>query len=108
MGYHDNQKCIDACLQCAAICNHCASSCLSEQDVEMMTKCVQMDMECAALCYATAQLLSLGSIHAKAISNICAEACRACAEVCGNHNNEHCQECAAACRKCADECERVQ
>ncbi|MEO6327812.1 MAG: four-helix bundle copper-binding protein [Ginsengibacter sp.] len=39
---------------CAAICNHCASSCTQEQDVKMMAGCIQLDMECAAICYATA------------------------------------------------------
>lgn len=58
--YHDYKKCIEACLACAAICNHCASSCLKEKDVGMMAVCVQNDMECATLCYAAA-LMSLGS-----------------------------------------------
>ena len=26
MGYHDNKKIIEACLKCAALCNHCASA----------------------------------------------------------------------------------
>ena len=73
----------------------------------MMAKCIQMDMECAALCYAAAQLMSLGSVHAEAICKLCAEVCKACAEECKKHNNAHCQECAAACSKCADECSKM-
>jgi len=34
-GYYQNKNCIDACLQCAAICNHCAANCLQGQDVQM-------------------------------------------------------------------------
>ena len=60
-GYHQYKNCIEACLRCAAICNHCASSCTKEPDVQMMSRCIQLDMECAAICYAAAQLMSLGS-----------------------------------------------
>jgi len=67
-GYHEYQSCIEACLKCAAICNHCASSCTKEQDIKMMARCIQLDMECAAICYASAQLMSLGSEQAKDIA----------------------------------------
>ncbi len=35
-----NKKCIEACLACAAVCNHCAASCLQEPDPKMMAKCI--------------------------------------------------------------------
>ncbi len=109
-GYHRYQSCIDACLRCAAICNHCASSCLKEDDVKMMARCIQLDMECAILCYAAAQLMSLGSDQAKEICRLCADLCLACAQECDTHAGrgmEHCRECAEACRKCAEECNRM-
>ena len=56
--YHKYQSCIEACLKCAAVCNHCASSCKQEADIKMMAKCIQLDMECAAICYASVQLMS--------------------------------------------------
>jgi hypothetical protein len=93
MGYHENKKVIDACLKCAALCNHCAAF-----------KCIQHDMECAALCYATAQLLSLESKHAAAIAKLCAALCEECATECGKHENEHCKECASACKECSIAC----
>ena len=79
--YHDYKSCIEACLQCAAICNHCASSCTKEEDVKMMAGCIQLDMECAAICYAAAQLMSLGSSKAEELCRICADICefRRCA-----------------------------
>jgi hypothetical protein len=104
MGYHEYKNCIDACLRCAAICNHCAAECLQEYDVNMMTKCIQMDMECAAICYAAAQLMSMGSSRAKEVSKLCAEICTACAAECGKHEMQHCKECAEVCRNCANEC----
>lgn len=109
-GYHQYQACIDACLRCAAVCNHCASSCLKKEDVKMMARSIQLDMECAAICYATAQLMSLGSERAKELCRLCAELCRACADECAKHAEhgmEHCRECADACWKCAEECEKM-
>jgi hypothetical protein len=105
--YHTYNTCIDACLRCAAICNHCASSCTQEEDVKMMAKCIQLDMECSAMCYASAQLMSLGSERAKEICRICADLCEECGQECGQHNTEHCQECARACKQCAEECRRM-
>lgn len=106
-GYHQYKVCIEACLKCAAICNHCASSCAKEEDVHMIAKCVQLDMECAVICIATAELMSLGSDKVKEICKLCALMCDACAEECSKHENVHCRECAEACTHCADECEIV-
>lgn len=107
MGYQENKRCIDACLACAAVCNHCATSCLQEQDTKMMVKCIQLDLECAAACYAAAQLLSLGSSKAAELCQLCADLCEACAAECSKHSNKHCQECADACMKCAAECKKM-
>ncbi len=107
MGYHEYKKCIESCLRSAALCNHCATSCLQEDDVSMMAQCIQLDMECAALCYAAAQLMSLGSSKAAAVCQLCATACEACADECAKHNNEHCKECADACMECAAECKKM-
>lgn len=107
-GYHQYQSCIEACLKCAALCNHCASSCTQEEDVKMMAKCIQLDMECAAACYAAAQLMSLGSSKAREFCRICAALCEACGNECAKHTHmKHCQECAEACKKCTDECKKM-
>jgi len=107
-GYHTYKTCIDACLQCAAICNHCASSCTQEEDIKMMAGCIQLDMECAAICYASAQLMSLSSSRAKEVCRICADICEACGKECGKHtHSKHCQECAEACHRCAEECRKM-
>ena len=106
-GYHTYKVCIEACLKCAAICNHCAASCTQEEYVKMMSKCIQLDMECAAICYAAAQLMSLGSDKVKEICSLCAELCDACANECAKHENGHCLECAKACRECAVECRKM-
>src|SRR5688500_2326224 len=96
MHYPDYKNtCIDACLRCAAICNHCASSCPKEEHVAMMAPCIQLDMECAAICDAAAQLMSLGSDRSKEFCRLCAEVGEACATECEQHDNDHCRECAA-------------
>ena len=106
-GYHTYKNCIDACLHCAAICNHCASSCTQEEDVKMMARFIQLDMECAAICYASAQLMSLGSDKAQEICRICADICEQCGNECARHQTEHCQECSRACSRCAEECRQM-
>lgn len=43
------RECIEQCYECAAACDICASSCLREDNVEMMKHCIQLDMQCAAI-----------------------------------------------------------
>lgn len=64
-------------------------------------------MECAAICYAAAELMSLGSMHIKEISKLCATICDACADECSQHDDDHCGETAECRRKWGDECEVV-
>jgi hypothetical protein len=105
--YHDYKTCIDACLNCAALCNHCASGDAQEDDVNMMAKCIQLCMECATVCYACAQLMSLGSDKAKEFCALCTKMCDDCYAECSKHEHEHCKECAAACKQCAEECRKM-
>ena len=98
------QACIDACQQCATACDHCASACLQEKNVNEMARCIQLDMECSAVCKTAAQLMGLGSEHANAICQLCADICNACGDECAKHDMDHCRRCAEACRACAEEC----
>lgn len=45
----EHRECIELCYECAAACDICASSCLREDNVEMMKHCIQLDMQCAAI-----------------------------------------------------------
>jgi hypothetical protein len=107
MNYHDQKACIEACLNCMAFCNHCASACLKEENPSEMVQCIQLDMECAAACVAAAQLMSLGSERAREWCNLCADLCEQCAEACEKHEQEHCIACARACRACAAACRNM-
>jgi len=106
-GYHEYKACIEACLKCAAICNHCAASCTQEPEIKMMAQCIALDMQCATICYAAAQLMSMGSEQAQAICRICVDICEQCAAECSKHDTEHCKECAAACKACAEACHHM-
>lgn len=98
------QKCIDACLECSPLCNHCAISCLEEKEVQNLVKCVRLDLQCAVICRASAELLTLNSAHLTKICGLCAIICDACAEECEKHAAmKHCKDCAEACRACAKE-----
>jgi hypothetical protein len=101
------KSCIDACLACAVECNSCATDCLHENDIKMMVNCIQLDRQCAVICLASAQLMSIGGVHATHLCAECAEICEACAEECGRHLNDHCKKCAEACLKCARECRNM-
>lgn len=107
MNYHDYKDCIDACLNCAAICNHCAAEDLKETHLTAMAACIQNNMECAVICTAAAHLMSLGSANIKEVCRVCASFCRKCATECRKHRNEHCTECAEACEECATLCEEM-
>ena len=105
--YSNYMVCIEACLQCSAVCDHCAVSCTNEPDVKMMAKCIRLDMECAVLCSAAARLMSLDSEQAPAICKICSAVCEACGKECGKHDNAHCRKCSEICRVCAAECRKM-
>lgn len=107
MSHQKFQDCIDECVACAVACSHCATSCLQEEDVKMMSRCIQLDLECAAICRAAAEVMSLGSGFSADLCRVCAEICKACGDECAKHDMEHCQACAEACRKCAEACEEM-
>jgi hypothetical protein len=102
-----NRQLLNLLNNCIAECNHCASACLEEEDVKMLTKCIKLDLDCAEICNLVVGYLARGSQHAEHLMGECAEICRACAEECEKHaahGMEHCRTCAEACRKCAEEC----
>jgi hypothetical protein len=104
MTHEKFQNCIDACLACAVQCDRCATACLNEENVSMMTRCIELDRECAEACYASARLMGIGGEHAALFCAPCAEICDACAEECSKHEADHCKRCAEECRRCAEEC----
>lgn len=106
--FNDMKACIDACSNCAAMCNYCSSMCLKEKNVDAMSRCIQLNMECAAVCKAASQLMSLGSEDYKEMCRLCAQICKKCGDECSKHKNmEHCQKCAEACYQAAELCKKM-
>ena len=77
-----NQSLLDALNACIASCEHCATACLSEQNVQMMARCISLDRDCADICALTARCVARGSEHAAHLLRECAEACRRCEQAC--------------------------
>ena len=98
------QELIRKLLDCALACEHCATSCLQEEDVKMMAGCISLDRDCSDICFQAARLLQRDSRIACQYLLLCEEICRMCAEECHKHEAEHCQRCADACEACADVC----
>ena len=107
MPHQQYETCIEACNACAVECEHCASACLQERDVNAMAHCIALDRDCAKVCYTASALMASASTFAEEFCKVCADVCRACAEECRKHDMDHCQQCAQACENCAQECERM-
>ncbi len=104
MEFQQNEL-IRSLLQCAVECEHCANACLDEGDhLPMMVNCIRLDRDCATICRSTADLIIRGSEISDKALEICAEICTKCAEECGSHDMDHCQECSKACMECAEAC----
>lgn len=104
MSHHEHKSCIEACVRCAQVCEHCAAGCLSEDDVASMAECIRLDRDCAEACWGAAAFMSRGSQFAPELCRLCAEICEACGAECAKHAVDHCQDCSTECRKCAEEC----
>ena len=109
MSHKTNESLITTLNNCAAVCNHCITACLEEDDVKMLANCIKLDIDCAEMCNFTAGLIARGSAHASHLMAECADICNACADECEKHTHmEHCKECAEACRKCAEACLQME
>jgi hypothetical protein len=105
MSHEKFQQCIEACNNCAVICDHCTMSCLSEKNVQHLTRCIELNLDCASACRVAVEFMSKGSEYADRYCQLCADICNACAEECEKHADmEHCRHCAEVCRQCAEAC----
>ena len=103
--HEQNKSLIEILSRCAAVCSHCATACLDEDDVKMMARCIKLDIDCAEICGLAASFAARGSEYADHILNECSEICIACADECSKHSQmEHCRKCAETCRECAEAC----
>lgn len=98
--------CVEACFGCAQACISCADACLSEEGAAGLGHCIRLNLDCADACAATGPMLTRHTHASPALIRrmieTCAELCRACADECDRHaqEHEHCRLCADACRDC--------
>jgi hypothetical protein len=101
-------NCVEACNNCAMLCDHCSCADLKEEDVKQMIHCINLNRECSAFCRNAVHIMNIDGRFTKEICLLCAIICEACAEECEKHTHlEHCRLCALNCRECAEECRKV-
>lgn len=82
----------------------CFTACLQEPDVQARVNCIKVLNDCAGICLEAVQYMARNSQFAKALCQVCATICDACAKECEMFKDTHCQECARIYRECAEEC----
>jgi hypothetical protein len=102
--YDQNSELVTVANKCAAVCEHCASSCLASDHLQPMVECVVLDRDCADLCRLVATLASRGSRFTENLKPVLALICKACGDECAKHDTDHCRKCAAACKACEQVC----
>jgi hypothetical protein len=91
-------------INCALACEACATACLGEEDVTLMTRCIELDRDCADICTLGARLLIRESETTSQYLTMTEEICQLCADECSKHEHAHCKACAEACLSCAEAC----
>lgn len=87
-------------LNCMGACSACSKLCIEEGHKKTAILCE----ECSDICSLTAKLVAKNSEFADHMLEICARACKKCADACGKMDAPHCQECAETCWECAEAC----
>ena len=104
--HEQNRSLIEMLSKCAAECSRCATACLDEEDVKMMSRCIRLDIDCAEICALAGSFVARGSENAEDVLALCADLCNECADECEKHSQmEHCKRCAEICRECAEACQ---
>lgn len=97
------RACIDACLDCYAICTEMAFRHCLELGGEHATPAhLALMSACAEICRTAAHFMLIGSPHHRHICRECAEICEQCAAECERLGDM--QDCVKACRACAERC----
>jgi hypothetical protein len=107
---HTLIHCIEECYDCVLACLSCADACTAEPGAGELRQCIRLDLDCADVCFAAGALASrrTGSNQRILLQmlDVCANACKVCAEECERHaqRHAHCRLCAESCRRCRSAC----
>lgn len=101
------QSCIDACLECHAICLDTVRHCLQIGGKHASPQNVTLLLDCAQICIASADFMLRESPEHSLACGACAAICRACAESCRQVGGPEMERCAAVCDACAASCTKM-
>jgi hypothetical protein len=101
-------RCIDNCVDCAAICIETTMHCLQMGGEHASPEHIRILMDCAEICQTSANFMLRNSdLHGK-VCGVCAEVCERCAEHCERFSDDSImQQCAEICRTCASSCREM-
>ncbi len=109
----DMQACIEACMQCHAVCVQTIRYSLQASEharSNRMTEAGHMRLllDCAAMCQTSADFMLRGSEFHPQVCGVCATVCGQCADSCDRFGEDaQLSACANACRQCASSCQRM-
>jgi hypothetical protein len=103
---HDHQRCIEACMECHAVCEHMIyQHCLPRGGAHVAPEHLKLMADCAQICRVAADFMIRGSAHHALTCGVCANLCAACADDCERVGDM--EECVRACRACAEACREM-
>lgn len=98
----DARNCVETCLEAVEASEWCSDACAGMG--EEMAACVRLCRDVADLTALHARLIVRDSPYREGLSQVCADACEACAEECASFDHDHCQVCANVLEDCAQSC----
>ncbi len=100
------QECIQACLDCHAIClREAMNHCLTQGGKHTEPTHFRLMLNCAELCQTSANFMLSHSDWHSDLCALCADVCDACARSCEEVGEM--DECVAACRACSESCRQM-
>lgn len=79
--------------QAIAVCGWCADQCIQEANPNMI-ECIRLCEDVVELGEALLALAPRNSRYSHSVAQTFRQAAQACAQECGHHQHDHCQECA--------------
>lgn len=104
---HEHMKIVG---ECAAVCSATMRHCIEklkeadEKNREAHAKAVVYTNDCASFCGHHLELMARHSPLSHLATQACADACRDCAKVCDEGDDEVMKKCAEICRQCEKAC----
>ena len=104
------KQCLENCLACHRLCTETAAHVIHGSHPHSEAKHLVALLDCAQICLTHADFMARRSPHHAHLAGECAEICAACAALCEEHEDPdgEMQLCAKACRRCAESCSQMR